>query len=261
MIKVNLLKMAEEIVVNFNHATIRLFVAIILILATGCVHDGNSCFEAFGGSILWNKYLTVKFDNKFKQLKQSGSTSCTRNENFLSFSVGIDVLDEKVKREDGNSKIIYLILTSFTNKLNSNQIVDVVSSFSKKTFLEVSSLVGQDNSRFSGVYSKIGPLTEDKDKVCRIVVTSVKDFKAKNVQLGEKFLLQNDIHKTCFFKSYNQVVSVSVSYRIKPDLEMVFWPHDAIENLNLMLLNILMNNGKPLENLIKVNEVEINNLK
>jgi|LauGreSBDMM110SN_4_FD.fasta_scaffold21824_2 hypothetical protein len=261
MIKINISKKVKEIMVNLHQNANRLFAALILMIVTGCVHNKDSCFEAFGGSILWNRYLTVKFDNKFKQLKQVGSTKCTRNENFLSFSVGTYVSDERIKLEDGNSAVIHLSLTSFTNKLKSDQIGDVVSSFSRRSFLEVNSLVDQNNTRFSRVYSKIGPLTEDKDKVCRIVTTSVKDYKAKNIPPSEQYLLQNDIHKTCFFKTYNQVVAVSASYRIKPNLERVFWPHDAIENLNLMLLNALMNDGKPLGNLIKVEEGEINNLK
>lgn len=259
MIKINFENKMKEMITHILRQKIntKLFMTIILLILTGCVNKKQSCFEQFGGSIIWNRYLTIKFDNKFKQIIPS---SCTNNENFSLSSVNIGILDERIKREDGNTAIMQFNLISFVKKLNSNEINDAVNYFSRKSFLEVDSLNDKNNSRFLRVYSKIGLLTNDKYKACKIVTTSVKDQKAKNMPLGEKYLLQNDIHKICFFKNYNQIVIASISYRIKPDLERFFWPHDATENLNKISLNILMNDGKPLANFMKIEEKEINNL-
>jgi hypothetical protein len=260
MIKINFTNKMKEIITNIIRQKIntKLVMTLILVILTGCIHKKESCFEAFGGSIIWNRYLTIKFDNKFKQIIPS---SCINNENFSLFSVNIGILDERIKREDGNTAIMQFSIIPFVKKLDSNQINNAVNYFSRNSFLEVDSINDKNNSRFLRVYSKIGLLTNDKYKVCRIVTTSVKDQKAKNIPLVEKYLLQNDIHKICFLKNYNQILVSSISYRIKPDLERFFWPHDAIDNLNKISLNILMNDGKPLATFMKIEEKEINNIK
>lgn len=249
--------MNKAIFFSKREINIRMVISIILIInIAGCSHNKNNCFEAFGGSILWNKYLTIKFDDKFKQNRPP---SCTKNEKFASFLVGFRVFDERLKLEEGNSAVMQFNLVSFADKLITDQIDDVVNSFSKKQLSEVQN-IGKDNTRFSRVYSKIGHITKDKDKICRIVVTSVKDFKAKNMPPDHQYLLQNDIYKTCFLKNYDQVIVLSVSYRVTPDLAKVFWPQDAIENLNLESLNVIMNNGKSLGHIIRTETQEIYNL-
>ena len=233
-----------------------LFISIITI--TGCTHNNqNDCFESFGGHIVWNKNFSIKFDNKFKKARYP---TCTKNKNLISFLLGISVNDKAIKREEGNSSVIEFNLTSFEEKLNSNQVNNTVNSFSNKYFLEVKSL-SKNNARFSQRYSKTSGLIRQKGTVCRNVMTSVKDYKASNTPANQDYLLQNDFYKTCFLEDYNQIVVLSISYRITPDLEKRFWPQDFINKLNLFSQNVVMNDGKSLANLIKVNKKEILNLK
>lgn len=237
----------------------RLFaICIVMIIATGCAHDKrSSCFEAFGGSILWNKYFTFKFDDNFKQ---NGSPKCTRNENFALFSLGIGILDEKIKYQDGNSAVMLFSLNSFAEKLSAEQINYAVNSPSKKYLSEVKNL-DKNDPRFSYIDSKIGHLVEDKDKICRVFMTSVKDRKARNIPSNQQYVIQNDLYKTCFLKNYNQVVTLTSSYRIIPSLEKIFWQQDVIDKLNLVSLNIIMNDGRPLASIFNIKQQEIFNLK
>ena len=242
---------------NLQKVLTKIYLIFILTIISGCTHKRESCFKAFGGSILWNKYLTIKFDNRFKQIIHP---SCIKDGDLSLFSIGFGISDKEIKRDEGNTALIHFTLIPFTQKQDSQEIDDMINYLAKKYLSEAKDM-GKDNSRFSYIYSKTGPITKDKDKICKIVVASIKDNEAENIPLGEKYLLQNDIFKTCFLKKYNQIITFATSYRITPGLEKNFWLNNAVENLNLASLNIIMNDGKSLAQITKNTQQEIIDLK
>lgn len=234
---------------------VHLFFLIILINA--CTPTKNRCFDTFGSHIYWNPYFAVKFDNKFKGSKPM---FCEKYGDGNSlFTVTARILDEKIRVIDGNTAGIMFSTINFVDTRNNEKINALIDMFSKEFIFKVNNI---NNNRFEKIYAKNSKtvFSNNNSVLCRIVATSVKDYKATNIPKNKDYLIQNDIYKICFLKDYNQFMILTISYRIVPELEKMFWIDDVVKNLNHFSLNIIMKDGKRLYDVIAINKSEIVNL-
>ncbi len=213
---------------------------------------GKKCFKKV------NNNLYEVFDFNFKKSEQNlikkESYQCLKERGLNSFMATFLLNDPQYKYEDGNSIALIITLSSYEEKINKNQVYDLLNVIAQKPLSEVLQVNQGKEPRYSNATYKTSDIMENEKLVCRTTQQSIRDLKAPNTPKDTDYLIQKNFQKLCYQADYNLLISASISFRVVPSKIKDMNQKIIDQKLEEMLNNFTLKDGTSLSRLLKIKE-------